>query len=345
MEMKIKTWVIATLVIVLFLLGIYKIRTFPESALLEATKIGDAAKVDYLIENGFDPDQRDPNTWTPLMITADRGFRETVMVLLNHGADVNAQNESGWTPLMFSTINGHSSIMSTLLEHQGNVNAERADGRTALMDASEKGHPNMVRTILEAGAEVNAQDENAWTALMYAAVGNHEKTFQVLLNKSANVNTKNIQGRTVLNEVVATAPSYPFEALQNSPSDAGPNGEDKKKALILESINDHVKSIKFLFAQRENIDNKNGKDPGDVMWVAMEEHVNSLGVLLDKRSDFYQIETHTPPQIVDEHSSLKIVKLLLANRAKVNEPDNQGMTPLMHAAKGGAYCHCQGLTG
>ena len=100
--MKIKTIVIVASVLVVFFLGINKIRTFPESALLDATKLGEAAKVDYFIENGFDANQRDENTWTPLMIAADLGFTDTAQVLLKSGADMNAMNESGWTALMFS---------------------------------------------------------------------------------------------------------------------------------------------------------------------------------------------------------------------------------------------------
>jgi len=98
-KIKIKIILIVASVLIVFFLGINKIRTFPESALLDGIKMGAAAKVAYLIEKGFDANQRDEKTWTPLMIAADLGFMDTVKVLLKSGADMNAVNESGWPTL------------------------------------------------------------------------------------------------------------------------------------------------------------------------------------------------------------------------------------------------------
>lgn len=56
-------------------------------ALMEATRKGDLAQVQDLLEKGADVNTRDEYGWTPLTLAAEKGHLEIVKLLITHGAN------------------------------------------------------------------------------------------------------------------------------------------------------------------------------------------------------------------------------------------------------------------
>jgi len=63
--MKTNTVISVCVGLLLVSLAIYKIQSYPEYALFDAAKKGDAALVDYLLEHGFDTEKRGREGWPP----------------------------------------------------------------------------------------------------------------------------------------------------------------------------------------------------------------------------------------------------------------------------------------
>ncbi|MCI0489794.1 MAG: ankyrin repeat domain-containing protein [Blastocatellia bacterium] len=116
---------------------------------------------------------------TPLMRAALTGDIDTLSLLLDEGADPNARDPDGRTALMDATFAGHTNIVAALLESKADPDAKDIDGWTALMEAASKGHTDIVKLLLSAGADARTGSKDGWTALKVAAKG-HVQITQLL---------------------------------------------------------------------------------------------------------------------------------------------------------------------
>jgi ankyrin repeat protein len=72
--------------------------------LFQAVATRDIKTVKAILAQGINPDVRDSDGRTPLMLACFLGDKEMAKVLLESGADVNAKDENGRTPLMWTVI-------------------------------------------------------------------------------------------------------------------------------------------------------------------------------------------------------------------------------------------------
>ena len=92
--------------------------------LFEAVKANDVSKVNEAIEAGANLNAKDSAGWTPLMLAAWNGYRETVQALIDDGADVNALSTAGSTALKLATLKGHGEIVTLLKENKATGNPQ-----------------------------------------------------------------------------------------------------------------------------------------------------------------------------------------------------------------------------
>lgn len=123
------------------------------TALHEATKQGNLAKVQELLEAGVNVNARDRWGNTPLYLAVRNGHTETTKLLLDNGAEVNARQcprcTMGYTPLHLAARDGHILIAELLLDSGANVNARHRWGGTPLYFAVERGHKEIAKLLLE----------------------------------------------------------------------------------------------------------------------------------------------------------------------------------------------------
>lgn len=104
-----------------------------EERLARAAREGDIAAVERLLADGADPNLKDPNGVTPLLIAAERGDVANVEALIKRGAAVNATDVHGQTPLMASAWFFRPAVVVALLRHGADPCLKSRDGRTALV--------------------------------------------------------------------------------------------------------------------------------------------------------------------------------------------------------------------
>lgn len=93
-----------------------------------------------LLKLGVNPDARDGNGLTPLMLAAAYGDDTAVNILMSNGADINAQSaKEGMTPLMGAALKGEFGALGTLLLHKPRLDIKDKKGRTAYDYALENG--------------------------------------------------------------------------------------------------------------------------------------------------------------------------------------------------------------
>ena len=87
---------------------------FGYTPLINAAKVGDAAKVRELIEAGADVNWRTDFGYTPLMFACDRGHLAVVKLLLEKGSDRHAASKEGSTALMLAEQGSNVELVEIL---------------------------------------------------------------------------------------------------------------------------------------------------------------------------------------------------------------------------------------
>jgi uncharacterized protein len=172
--------------------------------LLDASIRGESFKVQSLIDNGVDLNERDDYEWTALQLAAAYGQADIVSLLLRNGADPNLTNTQGRNALMYAAAFNHIEIVSELLTAGTDVNATSKDpedvhtGETALMLAAWSGYVRVIRLLLAASADVNAKGGPlGGTTLHSALYEGHAATIEALLQSpSIDINQKDGSGKT-----------------------------------------------------------------------------------------------------------------------------------------------------
>jgi ankyrin repeat protein len=152
-------------------------------------------------------------SYTPLMVAANRAAIVLVKHLLSEGANVNAQSEGGHTPLMLAIVsynemnaikkvekdnsNPSLAVIKALLDAGADVNIATNGGNTALQEAALQGNPEITKLLLERKAEINAVNQWNETALIVCGLkSGSAEVAQLLLNAGADTTVKDVDGIT-----------------------------------------------------------------------------------------------------------------------------------------------------
>ena len=136
---------------------------------------GRADRVELLVADGADPDGRDPEGNTPLMLAAAEGRSSTVAALIAHGAEVNLATPKGATALMLAAGADHATAVRTLLKQGAAADAKTSDGRTALMMAAFAGNAGVVEILAESGSAVYALERGRQYRTAVRGIGRQER--------------------------------------------------------------------------------------------------------------------------------------------------------------------------
>lgn len=159
------------------------------AALIDATKAGNRAMVEFLLTHGANINEnRGGQAPTPLFVAVQRRFEAVTATLLTNKADVNASNSQGDTPLMWAIQTGPESVVRMLLAAGADVNVENNQGRTPLSFAAERGWSEMVKKLLDAKADPNGGKLDA--PLLAAVHRGETNSAELLLQAGANPNAR-----------------------------------------------------------------------------------------------------------------------------------------------------------
>jgi TonB family protein len=163
----------------------------PDAALLSAAETADLAAIRSQLEAGADPDARNEQKQTPLIVAAQKGSTDVARLLLEAGADVDAKDRRGLSALVYAAGLGHLPLARALLAAGADVNSKSRDDATALMLASQNGHADIVAELLRSGAKANARGREGLNALLLALGSGHEELAVLLLEHGADANAAN----------------------------------------------------------------------------------------------------------------------------------------------------------
>lgn len=155
----------------------------------------------------------------PILLAAEKGKIDAMIVLVDKGADLNVRSLTKSTPFWYAAYSGNLAAYKLIAE-KAKPDYDETDsvGVTALMAAAMGGNGEIAADLLAHGAKIDATDMMNATALHYAAAYNRPDVVKVLLEHHANVDIakKNLEAMKTESDV-GIAP-YGFESMSRTVS-------------------------------------------------------------------------------------------------------------------------------
>jgi len=297
---------------------------------LGATPLSEAAFnsntdiIDKLLKAGADPDSPSADGQTALMVIARGSNVEAARLLLEHGAHVNArEKQKEQTALMWASAQNQGAMVRELVAHGADVNARavindvpsqvstepRAQyrsygGLTAMLYATREGCLECVKAMVEGKADLNMADPEGVTPLITAVWNAHWDVASYLIKAGANINKWDWWGRSALYLAVD------YNTLPHGGRPDAPSVDDTTPLQVIEQL---------LSA---------GANPN--LQLKLLPPYRSIGS--DRGVDGMLTIGATPLLRAAKGLDAPAIKLLLEHGAKIDLPNNQGITPVMAAA-------------
>ena len=165
--------------------------------LVRATTIGRASLIDLCLIERVDPNGRDAQGRTPLLIATSRQDWKTAQRLIDVGALVDLADKKGFTPLMAAAMHGNVEMFHALLARSTNLRAGARcqDGRDLLGMALDGGGPEIIRIVTERLPAMPQWTTSTRRALHAALLAENKDQVRLLLGKHATPPTP--EGKSV----------------------------------------------------------------------------------------------------------------------------------------------------
>ncbi|KAJ3604762.1 hypothetical protein NHX12_026814 [Muraenolepis orangiensis] len=117
--------------------------------LMWAAAHGQIAVVEFLLQNGADPNLLAKGRESALSLACSKGYTDIVKMLIDCGVDVNEYDWNGGAPLLYAVHGNHVRCVEILLESGSDPTMESDSGFNAMDMAVAMGHRN-VQQVMEA---------------------------------------------------------------------------------------------------------------------------------------------------------------------------------------------------
>lgn len=178
-----------------------------------SSKLDDVKKI---MKMGADPEARDNDGRTALLLASAAGHYHIVKFLISESVDVNAADNEGITAMHLAIDNSNSSIL-LLAKAGADVNSQDNKGRTPLMLACKIGKVGAVKNLCDLGADAtidNPYKQSLIWLVVESAISifpsNALQMIRAIIKAGANVDVKDPEtGRSVLH-IIAVDVSYDY---------------------------------------------------------------------------------------------------------------------------------------
>lgn len=189
--------------------------------LVRAVTIQRDSLVDLCLMEHVDPNGRDGQARTPLLIATSQQDWKTARRLLDAGAAVDLADKNGFTPVMAAAMHGDLEMFQLLLERSTNLQPEKpcTDGQDLLSFALDGGHPEIIKTVVQRLPTMPEWTTSTRRALSKALQAGKNDEIRLLLGKHSAPPTPEGKNVPFLAYAVATSNMSLFSTLLNCGAD------------------------------------------------------------------------------------------------------------------------------
>jgi len=116
------------------------------------------------LDMGYDPDYRDENNNTVMMLAAEHDMHHVIGLLRNKGAKINLKNNEGRTALILAAINDSYRAVDLLIKRGADLNEIDHFGKSALLYAVENNNKDIAFLLGSNRADLTIKDNAGNTA-------------------------------------------------------------------------------------------------------------------------------------------------------------------------------------
>ncbi|MFZ0916658.1 MAG: ankyrin repeat domain-containing protein [Candidatus Udaeobacter sp.] len=195
--------------------------TISPEELVRAVTIQRDSLIDLCLIEHVDPNGRDAQGRTPLLITTSQQNWKTAQRLLDAGAAVDVADNNGFTPLMAAAMHGNPSTFRLLLERSTKLRPEVpcADGRDLLGFALDGGDQGIINTVMERLPPAPQWTSSTRRALAAALQAGKKEQIRLLLGKHSTPPTPEGRSTPFLAYSIAANNSSLFTTLLSCGAD------------------------------------------------------------------------------------------------------------------------------
>jgi ankyrin repeat protein len=159
--------------------------TISPDELVRAVTIQRDSLIELCLIERVDPNGRDAQGRTPLLIATSQQDWKTAHRLLDVGARVDLADKNGFTPLMAAAMHGNAATFRLLLERSSNLRPEVpcADGRDLLGSALDGSNQEIIETVVERLPPASQWTTSTRRALTAALQARNKERLRRLLGK------------------------------------------------------------------------------------------------------------------------------------------------------------------
>ncbi|KAL6834246.1 ankyrin repeat-containing domain protein [Trichoderma sp. SZMC 28015] len=338
--------------------------------LLTAIQKGDQNVVEFLVEKGADLEARKSDYGpTPLIFATTKNQRYVVEFLIQKGADLSAKDyDNGLNALLTATLEEYLDIIQLLIENGANIEARDQYGHTPLSLAVMEEKTKSISLLLANKANIEAKDINGYTPLSLAIMNegsewhtfsppdrannerltpftllslddtdtaNGDGCFQFLLAHKANIEARDNHGYTPLSIAAMDGKPNCIRLLLANKANLEARENDGYTPLGLAAIKGNTKCMQLLLDGNADTEAKDELGMTLLVRTICEGKSEVAKILLqnEANTNFRGPRGETLMHIAVNRRKLELINVLLAfETLEVDEKDNDGRTPLSHAA-------------
>lgn len=158
--------------------------------LFYAIKAKKMENIEFLLNQGANPNQRNDNLYTPLLIACQKELFPVVRQLIQAGADVNMRGTiEHLTPLFISLANESDEISLYLIMKGADCRARTRDGSTIAHASAQSGKINVLRFLSNKGISLNESNVKGTHPIHVAAQYGQNEVLELLLAEDISLET------------------------------------------------------------------------------------------------------------------------------------------------------------
>jgi ankyrin repeat protein len=195
--------------------------TVSPDELVRAVTIQRDALIDLCLMERVDPNGRDAQGRTPLLIATSQQDWKTARRLVDAGAAVDVADNNGFTPAMAAAMHGDFDMFALLLGRSANLQPEKpgADGQDLLSFALDGGHPGIIKTVEQRLPTMQEWTTSTRRALSRALQADKKDEIRLLLSKTSAPPTPEGKNVPFLAYAIASSNVSLFSTLLNCGAD------------------------------------------------------------------------------------------------------------------------------
>ena len=229
-------------------------------ALIKAVEKNDLAAVKQLLGDKADPNIRDRNGATALMLAADVGSVLLCETLIAGGADIDAEDSAHDTALGYAVVGGRIETFQWLLSRGADVKGTR--GAIAFLDAvsgmppetDAKTRKKIVDALLARNVPVESRDQmEDMTPLMWVIGEKNLTLMEEIIRRGGDVNAVDSYERTPLTWAAVTGDDPAIRLLLANGAVLNRKFRDGGTALTMAVIGNHISTVRLLLSYGANV--------------------------------------------------------------------------------------------